>query len=201
MSIQLVREPITAKCTRSRSSPPLIVQSNLISRLLQTNRLIHPHRKNKFMASSTPSLNAIANQTLENSQPSLKPAIMGFYAFAVLFNLCLVAQVLTVGLAYFDNPAWWNTHVWLVRGYSGLSLVLLAWVYWLSMSQRIRMLTLSLPVLLGLQFLTIHGQLPLPISLAIFHPLLGFSLFSASTTLVHRVGHIIFLKKDDNTTL
>ncbi|WP_238393316.1 DUF6220 domain-containing protein [Myxacorys almedinensis] len=153
------------------------------------------------MASSTPSLDAIANQTLENPQPSLKPAIIGFYALAVLFNLCLVAQVLTVGLAYFDNPDWWNTHVWLVRSYGVLSLVLLTWVYWIPVSKRIRMLTLSLPILLGLQFLTIHTQLSLPVSLAIFHPLLGFSLFSASTTLVHRVGHIVFPKKDNNTTI
>lgn len=153
------------------------------------------------MASSTPSLDAIANPTLEIPQSSLKPAITGFYALAVLFNLCLVAQVLTVGLAYFDNPAWWNTHVWLVRGYSGLSLVLLAWVYWIPTPQRVRMLTLSLPILLGLQFLTIHTQLSLPISLAIFHPLLGFSLFSASTTLVHRIGNLVFPKKDNNTTI
>lgn len=138
---------------------------------------------------------------LENPQPSLRSAIIGFYALAVLFNLCLVAQVLTVGLAYFDNPAWWNAHVWLVRGYSGLSLVLLAWVYWIPTSQRVRMLTLSLPIFLGLQFLTIHTQLSLPISLAIFHPLLGFSLFSASTTLVHRIGNIVFPKKDNNTTI
>ncbi|NDJ18843.1 hypothetical protein GS601_16375 [Myxacorys almedinensis A] len=143
----------------------------------------------------------MANQTLENPQPSLKPAIIGFYALAVLFNLCLVAQVLTVGLAYFDNPDWWNTHVWLVRSYGVLSLVLLTWVYWIPVSKRIRMLTLSLPILLGLQFLTIHTQLSLPVSLAIFHPLLGFSLFSASTTLVHRVGHIVFPKKDNNTTI
>lgn len=153
------------------------------------------------MASSTPSLDAIAHPTPENPQPSLKPAIIGFYTLAVLFNLCLVVQVLTVGLAYFDNPAWWNTHVWLVRSYSGLSLVLLAWVYWIPMPQRVRMLTLSLPILLGLQFLTIHTQLSLPISLAIFHPLLGFSLFSASTTLVHRVGNIIFPKKEHNITV
>lgn len=153
------------------------------------------------MASSIPSFDAIAKSTPEDTQASLKLPITGFYAIAILFNLCLVAQVLTVGLAYFDNPAWWHTHVWLVRGYSGLSLVLLAWVYWIPMSQRIRMLTLSLPILLGLQFLTIHGQLPLPVPLAIFHPLLGFSLFSASSTLVHRVGHIVFPKKENNTTI
>lgn len=152
------------------------------------------------MASSTTSLDAIANQTPEDVQASPKLAITGFYAIAILFNLCLVAQVLTVGLAYFDNPTWWNTHVWLVRGYSGLSLVLLAWVYWIPMPQRIRILTLSLPILLGLQFLTIHGQLPLPVPLAIFHPLLGFSLFSASTILVHRAGHL-FPGKNENTTI
>lgn len=151
------------------------------------------------MDSSVPSFDAIAKPAPENTPTSLNPAITGFYAVAVLFNLCLVAQVLTVGLAYFDNSAWWNTHVWLVRGYSGLSLVLLAWVYWIPMPQRIRMLTLSLPILLGLQFLTIHGRIPLPVSLAIFHPLLGFSLFSASTTLVHRVGRILFAAKNKNT--
>nr|WP_199316851.1 DUF6220 domain-containing protein [Chroococcidiopsis sp. [FACHB-1243]] len=47
---------------------------------------------------------------------------IGFYTVAVLFNLCLTIQVLTVGLAYFYSPQWWNVHVWLVRGYSGLSL-------------------------------------------------------------------------------
>jgi hypothetical protein len=150
---------------------------------------------------SSYSLDAIAKSTPEDTQASLKLPIRGFYAIAVLFNLCLVVQVLTVGLAYFDDSAWWNTHIWLVRGYSGLSLVLLAWVYWIPMPQRVRMLTLSFPILLGLQFLTIHGQLPLPVPLAIFHPLLGFSLFSASSTLVHRVGNIVFPKKDNNITI
>jgi hypothetical protein len=50
---------------------------------------------------------------------------IGFYATSIVFNLCLIAQVLTVGVAYFNDPAWWTVHVWLVRGYSGLSLVLL----------------------------------------------------------------------------
>ncbi|WP_316431843.1 hypothetical protein [Leptolyngbya sp. NK1-12] len=36
--------------------------------------------------------------------PSSQPSYIGFYVAAVLFNLCLVAQVLTVGLAYFYNP-------------------------------------------------------------------------------------------------
>jgi len=151
------------------------------------------------MDSSAHSSQPIAKSASEITQASLKPAITGFYAIVVLFNLCLVAQVLTVGLAYFYNPTWWHTHVWLVRGFGGLSLVLLAWVYWIPMPQRIRILTLSLPILLGLQFLTIHGQLPLPVPLAIFHPLIGFSLFSASTTLVHRVKHVLFSAKDKHT--
>lgn len=150
------------------------------------------------MDSSANSLDAIVNPTRENSQTSLPLAIIGFYIIAVLFNFCLVAQVLTVGLAYFDNSGWWNTHVWLVRGYSGLSLILLLWVYLVPFPQRVRMLTLSLPILLALQFFTILGQLPLPFPLAIFHPLLGFSLFSASTTLVHRVGHLLSPAKNEN---
>lgn len=48
-----------------------------------------------------------------------------FYATLIVFNLCLIAQVLTVGVAYFTDPTWWDVHVWLVRGYSGLSLILL----------------------------------------------------------------------------
>ena len=114
---------------------------------------------------------------------------MGFQVLAVFFNLCLVAQVLTVGLAYFYYPEWWKAHVWLVRSYSGLSLILLVWVYLVPFPQRVRSLTTSMPVLLGLQFLTIHLKTAIP--LAIVHPLIGFTLFSVSTTLVHRVSHII----------
>lgn len=111
--------------------------------------------------------------------------LMGFFILVVCFNLCLNAQVLTVGLAYFYNPEWWNAHVWLVRGYSGLSLILLVWVYRITVPRRVRRLTASLPMLLGLQFLTIHLKTSIP--LAVVHPLLGFTLFSVSTTLVHRV--------------
>jgi heme A synthase len=104
--------------------------------------------------------------------------------------LCLVAQVLTVGLAYFYQAEWWRLHIWLVRGYSGLPLILTVWAYLNPLPQRIRSLTSSLLILLGLQFLTIHLKSPLP--LGVVHPLIGFSLFSASTTLVHRSFHMAF---------
>jgi hypothetical protein len=52
---------------------------------------------------------------------------IGFYTTSIVFNLCLIAQLLTVGVAYFNDPTWWNIHVWLVRGYGGLSLVLWGW--------------------------------------------------------------------------
>ncbi|MGD1804085.1 DUF6220 domain-containing protein [Dapis sp. BLCC M126] len=120
--------------------------------------------------------------------------LMSCFILVVFFNLCLYAQVLTVGLAYFYNPEWWQVHVWLVRGYSGLSLILLAWVYLIIVPLRVRYLTTSLPVLLGLQFLTIHLKTPIP--LAIIHPLIGFSLFSVSTTLVHRMSRFLFPKTD-----
>lgn len=123
---------------------------------------------------------------------------IGFYLVAVLFNFCLTLQVLTVGLAYFYNPQWWNIHVWLVRSYSGLSLVLLVWVYLVPFPRRVRSLTTSMPVLLGLQFLTIHLRSPLP--LGVLHPLFGFTLFSTSTTLVHRVWLIISGKSDVEET-
>ena len=122
--------------------------------------------------------------------------IIGFYSLAVLFNLCLSAQVVTVGLAYFYDAAWWTTHVWLVRGYGGLAVILWAGAYWIPFSKRIKALTTSFPILLGLQFLTIHLQTPLPVPLAILHPLIGFSLFSASATLVHRVWHVVAAQKD-----
>ncbi|ESA37017.1 hypothetical protein N836_05495 [Leptolyngbya sp. Heron Island J] len=118
--------------------------------------------------------------------------IVGFYVVTVLFNICLSAQLLTVGVAYFENPSWWQAHVWLVRGYSGLSLILLVWVYRMTWPRRIRILTVSMSVLLGLQFLTIHWHPPfLPVPLAIVHPLLGFSVFLVSSTLVHRVWRIV----------
>lgn len=106
-----------------------------------------------------------------------------FYATAILFNLCLIAQLLTVGIAYFSDPTWWAVHVWLVRGYSGLSLVLLAGALAIPCSNRVRSLTASLPVLLSLRFCTIH--LKTPFHLEIFHPVIGFALLYVSTSLVH----------------
>ncbi|BAZ10781.1 hypothetical protein NIES4071_26050 [Calothrix sp. NIES-4071] len=120
----------------------------------------------------------------------------GFYAIALLFNLCLVAQVLTVGLAYFYNPEWWNIHVLLVRGYSVLAPIMLLWVFLSSFPQRVRNLTLSISVLLGLQFLTIH--LKSPLHAGVLHPLIGFLLFNVSTTLVHRVQHVVFPTDGEN---
>jgi len=132
-----------------------------------------------------------------NPQPqtSLHWSLMGFFLLVLAFNLCLNAQVLTVGLAYLYNPQWWKAHVWLVRSYSGLSLILLLWAYRLTLPRRVKSLTASLPVLLGLQFLTIHLKTPIP--LAIAHPLIGFTLFSVSTTLVHRVSRFLFPKEED----
>jgi Family of unknown function (DUF6220) len=117
---------------------------------------------------------------------------ISFLTIAVLFNLCLVVQVLTVGLAYFYNPDWWKIHVWLVRGYSGLSLVLLILVLLSPFPRRVRSLTVSMPIFMGLQFLTIHLKSPLP--LGVLHPLIGFTLFNASTNLVHRTWQLVYPK-------
>ena len=119
-------------------------------------------------------------------------AQIGFLAIAVLFNLCLVAQLLAVGLAIFQNPVWWNTHVWLGRGFGVLGAILLFWVFLQAFPRKIRMLTVSLTVLLSLQFLTIHLNRFLP--LGIFHPFIGFSLFTVSTTLVHHSWRMVFPK-------
>lgn len=119
---------------------------------------------------------------------------IGFYQTAIIFNVCLIAQVLTVGVAYFTDPAWWTIHVWLVRGYGGLSLVLLAWSLTAPFSNAIRCLATSLPVLLGLQFCSIH--LKTPLYLEVFHPLIGFTLFYVSSSLVHRVSREVFNKPD-----
>lgn len=83
----------------------------------------------------------------------------------------------------------------LVRSYSSLSLILLIWAYRITLPRRVRSLTASMTVLLGLQFLTIHLKAPIP--LAIAHPLIGFALFSVSTTLVHRVNHFLFPREDE----
>ncbi|MBW4534690.1 MAG: hypothetical protein KME09_12220 [Pleurocapsa minor HA4230-MV1] len=112
-----------------------------------------------------------------------------FYVTAIVFNLCLIAQLLTVGVAYFNDPAWWNIHVWLVRDYSGLSLVLLGWSFIVPFSRQIRNLAVSLTILLGLQFASIH--LKTCLHLEIFHPLIGFSLFYISSSLVHNASHIL----------
>ena len=115
---------------------------------------------------------------------------LGFYATSIIFNVCLIAQVLTVGVAYFTDPAWWSIHVWLVRGYSGLSLILLAGSLTAPFSHKMRSLTVSLPVLLALQFCSIH--LKTPLHLEVLHPLIGFTLFYISSALVHRASRELF---------
>jgi hypothetical protein len=115
---------------------------------------------------------------------------IGFLAIAVLFNLCLVAQLLTVGLAVFYSPTWWSIHVWLVRGYGGLAVLLLAGLLISPFPRKIQMLTGGLITLLILQFITIYLNHPLP--LGVLHPLIGFTLFNSSTTLVHQVWRVVF---------
>jgi Family of unknown function (DUF6220) len=119
---------------------------------------------------------------------------LGFYATSILFNVCLIAQVLTVGVAYFTDPAWWSIHVWLVREYGGLSLILLMGALIAPFSDRVRSLAASLPVLLGLQFCSIH--LKTPLHLEVLHPLIGFTLFYVSSSLVHRLSREVFNKSD-----
>jgi hypothetical protein len=118
----------------------------------------------------------------------------GFLTIAVLFNFCLIAQLLTVGLAVFDDPTWWHIHVVLVRGYGGLVVLLLAGLFLHTFPQKIVMLTVGLGILLTLQFIT--GHLNQTFHLGIIHPLLGFSLFTSSTTLVHRAWHEVFDHSD-----
>ena len=128
----------------------------------------------------------------DSIQPPTRWIALSFLTIAVFFNLCLVAQVLTVGLAIFYSSDWWNIHVWLVRGYGGLALILLILVYLSPFPRRVRSLTASMPVFLGLQFLTIHLMLPWKV----LHPLTGFMLFSVSTTLVHHAQRLAFPKPD-----
>lgn len=109
---------------------------------------------------------------------------VGFLSLAILFNLCLVAQLLTVGLAVFSEASWWQVHVWLVRGYGGVAVLLLSGTFIASFPKRIQLLTQGIVILLLLQFATAHIQQPLP--LGVLHPLFGFTLFTTSTTLVHR---------------
>lgn len=132
-------------------------------------------------------MNTIASAKVESTDPDWRQ--IGFYGISIVFNLCLVAQVLSVGIAYFSDPTWWAIHVWLVRGYGGLSLVLLCGALTLPFSDKIRSLTASLPVLLGLQFCSIH--LKTPLHLEVLHPLIGFTLFYVSSSLVHHVSREI----------
>lgn len=148
------------------------------------------------MDTSSSRSDLLINQTTEQNQFLSKSAAVSFYIIAVLFNICLIIQLLTVGLAYFYNSDWWRIHVWLVRGYGGLSLILMLLAYWFPFPKRIRVLTISFPILLALQFSTIHIQTPLPFPLAIVHPLIGFTLFFASTTLVHDVWRILSPNKE-----
>ncbi len=143
----------------------------------------------------TPDSDAISLASKPSTQASVNWTLKGFFTLVICFNLCLSIQVLTVGLAYFYSPVWWQAHTWLVRGYSGISIILLIWAHRINIYRRVRSLTISLPIVLGLQFLTIHLKISIP--LAVLHPLIGFTLFSISTTLVHRVSCVLFPKVDE----
>jgi hypothetical protein len=134
----------------------------------------------------------MTNSAIDCASPSWMQT--SFYATSIVFNLCLIVQVLTVGVAYFTDPTWWAVHIWLVRGYSGLSLILLGGSLIAPFSDRVRSLCASLPVLLGLQFCSIH--LKTPLHLEILHPLIGFTLFYVSSSLVHHVSREVFNKSD-----
>jgi len=92
-----------------------------------------------------------------------------------------------------------DIHVWLVRGYGGLAILLLAGLFVNPFSRKIQTLTVSMILLLTLQFIT--GHLEHPFYLGIFHPLIGFSLFTSSTTLVHKVWREVFKESDPAAAL
>lgn len=130
------------------------------------------------------------NLSSEHKQSS-KPWIrIGFLAIAILFNICLVAQLLTVRLAVFYDPTWWSIRVWSIRSYGGLVVLLFVGSSIEPFSRKIKVLTGVLIILLALQFITSHFNHPLP--LGVLHPLIGFPLFTSSTTLVHLVWREIF---------
>lgn len=85
-------------------------------------------------------------------------------------------------------------HVWLVRGYGGLAVLLSVGLLISPFPRKIQMLTGGLVTLLILQFITIHLNHPLP--LGVLHPLIGFTLFNSSTTLVHQVWRVVFNESD-----
>ena len=130
---------------------------------------------------------------IDRDQTPITWVQIGFYITAIVFNLCLIAQLLTVGIAYFNDPSWWKIHVWLVRGYSGLSLILLGWSFISPFPRKIRYLTIGLVILLGLQFASI--ELKNSLHLEIFHPLMGFSLFYVSSSLVHTTARTFSIMK------
>ena len=136
----------------------------------------------------------LVNQEINRDLTAKNWIKRSFYTTSIIFNVCLIAQVLTVGIAYFSDPAWWTIHVWLVRGYSGVSLILLVGSLSVPFSNLIRSLSASLPVLLGLQFCSIH--LKTPLHLEVLHPLIGFTLFYVSSSLVHRVSREVFSKPE-----
>lgn len=81
-----------------------------------------------------------------------------------------------------------------MRGYGGLAVLLLAGLLINPFPQKIKMLTAGLVTILTLQFITV--RLNHPLHLGILHPLLGFLLFTSSTTLVHRSWHEVLDRSD-----
>lgn len=140
-----------------------------------------------------------AEQSLVETESGKRWVQIGFLVIAILFNLFLVAQLLTVGLAVFSDASWWQVHVWLIRGYGGMALLLLIGAFVTPFPKRIQALTGVIAILLLLQFVTAHVQQPLP--LGVLHPLTGFILFTTSTTLAHRAMSLVIGHSDNAQNL
>ncbi|WP_202077617.1 DUF6220 domain-containing protein [Caldalkalibacillus salinus] len=117
---------------------------------------------------------------LDASISRLEIVRVAYLALAWIFMSCLLVQMFLAGLALFTPTMDWSMHRTFVEFFAPIPLVMFLLALPL---RRQRWLSLSLFILVALQFMTIHLAIPI---IAALHPVIALLLFWGALVTVKR---------------
>lgn len=115
----------------------------------------------------------------------------------IIFVVCLLLQLFTVGMSVFINPSWWATHTQFAHVIGSLALILLPVAFLGRFPKTIWGLTGLINTLLFVQFATIHLSVLPGLSLSsVLHPVNAFFLLWAATITARKTWQIVVSSSD-----
>lgn len=98
----------------------------------------------------------------------------GFVLFGGVFTICVAIQVFIAGMAVFVDPSNWNLHTTFVHAFELLPWFMLVMAFVGRLSRRLKLLSILLWVLIGIQYATasMFGSL-----VAAIHPVNALAMF------------------------